>query len=262
MGVIHIDKYLKVNLLIKILYIFFFLCTILIMSLYSKSSKHITGTIINNESKETPTDKVNSVSSISSTDYNKLRQDYESRLLEIKSNMINQDVHEIESKVKTPNSDIRETELVPTKGDKVLSEAQKYLNIPYVWGGTTLNGMDCSGFTLYVYKQLGVILPRVSAEQSKYGVLVSRHELRPGDLLFFDTRNSRDSNSIKTPAQEMLYAIEVENNFKPNLTTHVGIYVGNGIMIHASSGDGYITYADLNTNYYKNRFLNARRIFN
>lgn len=138
--------------------------------------------------------------------------------------------------------------------------SESLIGVPYVWGGTTLNGMDCSGYVQYVYRELGYKLPRVSRDQSKVGTLVSRTELKKGDLLFFDTTNPRDSSDIKTPTEEMQYAEQASMGFVPTNVSHVGMYIGNGKMIHASSGDGIITYADLNSPYYINRFLHARRI--
>jgi N-acetylmuramoyl-L-alanine amidase len=95
-------------------------------------------------------------------------------------------------------------------GDRVVTEALKYVGTPYVWAGASPTaGFDCSGFTMYVYKQLGVTLPHYSLAQSGYGVAVSRASLLPGDLVFFN-----------------------------NPISHVGLYVGGGLMINATrSGD-------------------------
>lgn len=82
--------------------------------------------------------------------------------------------------------------------------ASRYLGVPYVWGGNTPSGFDCSGFTKYVYRQFGITLPRVSRDQYAYVRKISRSEARPGDLVFYGS-----------PVH------------------HVGIYVGNGYMIDA-----------------------------
>ena len=75
-----------------------------------------------------------------------------------------------------------------TSSSKVISYAKKFLGKPYVWGAQGPNGFDCSGFTYYVYKNsAGKTLPRTSSAQSKYGTYVSKSNLKPGDLLFFDT---------------------------------------------------------------------------
>jgi peptidoglycan DL-endopeptidase CwlO len=95
-------------------------------------------------------------------------------------------------------------------GDRVVTEARKYLGTPYVWGGTDpAKGLDCSGFTQLVYKNLGIAIPRVSQDQAKAGTAVpSLAEAKPGDLIILDGGG------------------------------HVGIYVGGGQMIHApKTGD-------------------------
>ena len=97
----------------------------------------------------------------------------------------------------------------PFSSNSVIAYASNFLGVPYVWGGTSPSGFDCSGFTQYVYAHFGVSLPRVSESQQNVGTLVPRASLQPGDLVFFGT-----------PAH------------------HVGIYVGNGNMINAPhSGD-------------------------
>ncbi len=103
----------------------------------------------------------------------------------------------------------------PSQGaDSVISFAKTLLGKPYVWGAEGPNSFDCSGFTQYVMKKsVGVSIPRVSRDQSKYGTYVNRGDLRSGDLVFFDTQGSNNGS-----------------------VSHVGIYIGNGDMIHASSG--------------------------
>lgn len=98
----------------------------------------------------------------------------------------------------------------PTGAD-VVNEAQQYLGVPYVWGGTSPSGFDCSGFVQYVYNQLGVSLPRTSEEQATVGTPVtSLAAAQPGDLLFF----AGSDGTAASPG-------------------HVGIYLGNGQMIDA-----------------------------
>jgi len=97
------------------------------------------------------------------------------------------------------------------------------------------SGTDCSGFTSQVFRAQGVKLPRTSREQSTVGFRVGRDQLRPGDLVFFHT--SRGSR-----------------------ITHVGIYVGNGKFIHASSSGGCVQVDSLLEDYYNNRFSTARRL--
>lgn len=94
-------------------------------------------------------------------------------------------------------------------GNKVVDYAQKLLGTKYVWGGTSTQGFDCSGFTQYVYKKMGINIPRVSRAQASAGSPVSLSNIKPGDLLYFDTNGS-------------------------GTTSHVGIYMGNGKFIHAS----------------------------
>ena len=144
---------------------------------------------------------------------------------------------------------------------QLIQEAEACLGTPYVWGGTVKGkGMDCSGFTKFIYKQIGFTLPRVSYVQYKVGKLVKRNELKPGDLLFFDTTNYRDKSDIKTPESEYEYAQQMASGYVPNVISHVGLYVGNGQMIHAASGSGKVMYESINKDYYKVRFINARRL--
>jgi len=122
------------------------------------------------------------------------------------------------------------------KGSKVISTAYAYRGTPYVWGGTSRSGgFDCSGFTSAVYRRNGVTLPRTSREQSEIGQRVSRNQLHRGDLVFFKTTGNGE-------------------------VSHVGIYVGSGKFIHASSGGHRVMVSSLGESYYSNRFAGARRV--
>lgn len=119
----------------------------------------------------------------------------------------------------------------------VIGYAQGALGIPYVSGGISRSGFDCSGFTAYVFSKYGIYLPHSAAAQSAYGSPVGRSSLQSGDLVFFDTNGGH--NSI----------------------THVGIYIGGGSFIDASSARPHcITVDNLNGSYYSNRYMTARRV--
>ncbi|MBT2292266.1 C40 family peptidase [Paenibacillus albidus] len=117
-----------------------------------------------------------------------------------------------------------------SKMDTVIT---KTLGTSYKMGGTTLNGFDCSGFTNYVFKSLGISLPRTSKAQFHVGTAVSRNNMRPGDLVFFNTTGRGVS--------------------------HVGIFVGNGRFAQSSSSRG-VTISSLNESYWANRYIGAKRV--
>jgi len=127
-----------------------------------------------------------------------------------------------------------------TKEEEIIDTAKEFLGIKYVWAANGPNCFDCSGFTKYVYKQNGITLPRYSGHQANVGIKVSYNELEKGDLVFFDT----------------------EHKFKGKVN-HVGIYIGNGKFIHASSAKKKVIITSFNKKpFYKRRFLRGERVIN
>lgn len=121
-------------------------------------------------------------------------------------------------------------------GDEIAEYAKTYLGCPYVSGGTSPSGFDCSGFTQYVYSHFGYGISRVASTQASEGVEVSRENLQPGDLLIF-----QDSGRTSIG--------------------HVAIYIGEGNFVHAANPSRGVVIDNLNTNsYYNIRFVTARRI--
>jgi cell wall-associated NlpC family hydrolase len=111
----------------------------------------------------------------------------------------------------------------------VVGIAMQYLGTPYVWGGASPSGFDCSGFVMYVFSQVGVSLPHSSYAQYGYGSPVSRGDLQPGDLVFFDGLG------------------------------HVGIYVGGGSFIHAPHTGDVVKISSM-TGWYASTFVGGRRL--
>jgi cell wall-associated NlpC family hydrolase len=105
----------------------------------------------------------------------------------------------------------------------------QYLGTPYVWGGASPGGFDCSGLVMYVYAQVGVSLPHSSYAQYGYGSPVARSDLQPGDLVFFDGLG------------------------------HVGIYVGGGSFIHAPHTGDVVKISSL-SGWYASTYVGARRL--
>lgn len=117
----------------------------------------------------------------------------------------------------------------------VVTKAYSLIGKPYVYGSAGPNSFDCSGFTYSVYKNaLNIVLPRSSRNQVSAGMKISKTELRPGDLVFFNTVGSNIS--------------------------HVGLYIGEGNMIHASSGKGKVRIDTILSGWYSSRYVTARRI--
>ena len=123
------------------------------------------------------------------------------------------------------------------KQAEIVAFAHKFLGCPYVLGGSGPNKFDCSGLTQYVYKQFGYTIRRTATQQLDNGTVVSKENLLPGDLVFFNNANSN-----------------------PARATHVGIYIGGGEFLHASSSKVGVIISSLNTPYYTRVYTTARRI--
>lgn len=118
----------------------------------------------------------------------------------------------------------------------VIDTAESFLGLPYVWGGTTPAGFDCSGFVQYVYGQNGYSLTRTTYTQwDTDGTFVSKSELQPGDLIYFGSGGS---------------------------PTHVGLYVGDGMMIHSPSTGDVVKFSTIESGYYSQTYMGAKRIVN
>jgi len=136
------------------------------------------------------------------------------------------------------NTDNQDSQGTSDLGQQLVAYAKRFLDSPYVYGGTSPSGFDCSGFVGYVYKHFGISLERTAADQSEQGTRVTKDNLQPGDLIFFDTNGGHNNIS------------------------HVGMYIGNGKFIHAESYRYGVTITDLYEDYYVNSYMRARRIIN
>lgn len=124
--------------------------------------------------------------------------------------------------------------ITPLDQSKIMRSISRYMGVPYAYGGSGSNGMDCSGYTMTVYKEsIGKLLPRSAHEQAKIGTRVPFNDLKFGDLVFFNTTGSSAS--------------------------HVGVYLGDDLFAHASVSLG-VTISSLESSYFKKRYEGAKRI--
>ena len=118
------------------------------------------------------------------------------------------------------------------KAQKLIEIAKEYIGVPYVYGGSSPNGFDCSGFVKYVYGKMGIELPRTSYSQAEVGQYVTYDSLQPGDIVCFGNSS----------------------------TSHVGIYVGDGNFIHSPRSGYTVCIAPVKGGSYNGKFRFARRI--
>lgn len=144
---------------------------------------------------------------------------------------------DIEKKVSNSLSTNKKLEnsLKESKSKSVVNRSNKYLGIKYKWGGTSSSGMDCSGFVKRLYDEVGIKLPRVSKDQSLVGKDVSIKDIKYGDLMYFATKGG-------------------------NRVSHVGVYLGNGELIHASSSMGKIVRINLRGHRLLKQLIKIKRV--
>ena len=118
----------------------------------------------------------------------------------------------------------------------IVNTAKKYLGTRYIYGGTSPSGFDCSGFTQYVYKQMGVNIPRATTGQAYVGKSLSKSQLQAGDLIIFN------------------------NTYKAG-PSHAGIYIGNGQFVHAANPSKGVRTDSINSSYYSSKFASGRRVY-
>lgn len=129
----------------------------------------------------------------------------------------------------------RENGLDEVTGDKLIDTGEAFLQLPYLWGGMSGFGFDCSGFSYTMHRAFGITIPRDASDQAKEGKLVERDSLQRGDLVFF----------AKDEGNGRVY--------------HVGMYYGDGRMIHAPSAGKGIEIVSIDTTKYDKDFSGARR---
>ncbi|MCI9156214.1 MAG: SH3 domain-containing protein [Lawsonibacter sp.] len=167
------------------------------------------------------------------TDYEKVDQLYTGKTIETQG--LQNDWYKIASGYISAEYVVQADPAEATKGQEIADYALQFLGCRYVYGGSSPKGFDCSGFTSYVYKQFGYSLNRTASAQLDNGTPVAKEDLQPGDLVMFKEGGSKRAS-------------------------HVGMYIGNGQIIHASTASVGVIISDLYSSYYVRTYVGARRI--
>ncbi|MBQ8917446.1 MAG: C40 family peptidase, partial [Oscillospiraceae bacterium] len=122
-------------------------------------------------------------------------------------------------------------------GQEIADYALQFVGYPYVYGGSSPKGFDCSGFTKYIYSQFGYSINRTASNQMDHGVSVSMSELEPGDLVFFKKSGTGSKRA-----------------------SHVGIYIGGNQFVHASTSRVGVIVSNMSDAYYTTGFVGGRRL--
>jgi cell wall-associated NlpC family hydrolase len=131
-----------------------------------------------------------------------------------------------------PQSHDQKVAAALAKRKALAKKALSYRGAPYVWGGSSVTGFDCSGFTQYLYKQQGISLPHKASQQFQTGKPVAKSDLKAGDLVFFNTTGP---------------------------LSHVGMFIGEGKFVHAANPRRGVQVDMLNRGYYAKHYAGARR---
>lgn len=137
-----------------------------------------------------------------------------------------------------PRQDVKKAADLAFSPEGIVNEARQFLGLPYIWAGASAYGFDCSGFTMRLYQSQGITIPRDADEQAKEGFQVARSNLQPGDLLFYAAKGGRGQ------------------------IHHVGMYIGNGMMIHSPNSSAAVRVEAIDSGSYGEEYWGARRYAN
>lgn len=141
--------------------------------------------------------------------------------------------HTEKTNPENPAIDLKEN-LINSTGNEIVATVKSLIGTPYLFGGTTPQGFDCSGLVYYSYQSLGMRVPRTTRQLARQATTLKKNEIMPGDLLFFQTFG--------------------------NKVSHVGIYAGENQFIHAAKSGENVSYANIEEPYWRARLIKAGRL--